>query len=100
MTVLVTGAAGFIGFHTARRLLADGETVVGIDNFNAYYDTELKESRWSILAESDRFQGERLNIADRAELEAFFNNIKPTRVVHLAAQAGVRHGVDHPHEYA
>lgn len=100
MTVLVTGAAGFIGFHTARRLLADGETVVGIDNFNAYCDTKLKEARWSILDESDRFQGERLNIADRAQLDAFFKDTKPIRVVHLAAQAGVRHGVDHPHDYA
>ncbi len=100
MTVLVTGAAGFIGFHTARRLLADGETIVGIDNFHAYYDVALKESRWSILKESEQFRGERLDIADRAGLETLFDEIKPSRVVHVAAQAGVRHGVDHPHDYA
>ena len=100
MTVLVTGAAGFIGFHAARRLLADGKTVVGIDNFNTYYDTDLKESRGSILKESERFEGTRLDIADRPTLENFFNDTKPTKVIHLAAQAGVRHGVDHPHDYA
>lgn len=100
MTVLVTGAAGFIGFHTAQRLLADGYSVVGLDNFNSYYDPDLKDARWKILSESGQFQGVRLDIADRTNLDALFKDIKPTQVVHLAAQAGVRHGVDHPHDYA
>jgi len=100
MTVLVTGAAGFIGFHTAQRLLADGYTVVGLDNFNSYYDPSLKDARWAILSESEQFQGVRLDIADRSNLDALFKDIKPTQVIHLAAQAGVRHGVDHPHDYA
>lgn len=100
MTVLVTGAAGFIGFHTALRLLAGGQSVVGLDNFNAYYDTALKEARWSKLEEHERFQGVRSDIADRPGVETLFKEIKPSHVVHLAAQAGVRHGVDHPHDYA
>lgn len=100
MTILVTGAAGFIGFHTAQRLLADGASVVGLDNFNAYYDPALKEARWKQLEQAERFSGVRLDIADREGLERLFAETKPQQVIHLAAQAGVRHGVDHPHDYA
>lgn len=100
MTVLVTGAAGFIGFHTARKLLNDGEQVIGLDNFNSYYDPSLKEARWTQLEEAESFEGVRLDLADRSGLESLFDAKKPSRVVHLAAQAGVRHGIDHPHDYA
>jgi UDP-glucuronate 4-epimerase len=100
MTILVTGAAGFIGFHTARRLMADGAAVAGIDNFNSYYDPALKEARWSELEAAGGFTGVRVDIADRAGMEKIFAEVKPARVVHLAAQAGVRHGVAHPHDYA
>jgi len=100
MTILVTGAAGFIGFHTAQRLLADGASVVGLDNFNTYYDPALKEARWTQLEKAEHFTGVRLDIADREGLERLFTETKPQKVIHLAAQAGVRHGVDHPHDYA
>lgn len=100
MTVLLTGAAGFIGFHTAQRLLADGGTVIGVDNFNDYYDPALKEARWTKLQDSNSFDGVRLNIADRDGMVELFREKKPDRVIHLAAQAGVRHGFDHPHDYA
>ena len=100
MTVLVTGAAGFIGFHTAKRLLADGDSVVGIDNFNTYYDRSLKDARWAQLSDSKNFAGQRLDITDREAVEALFNSQKIDQVIHLAAQAGVRFGVEHPHEYA
>ena len=100
MNVLVTGAAGFIGFHTAQRLLSDGYSVVGLDNFNSYYDPDLKDARWKILSKSGQFQGVRMDIVDRTNLDALFKDIKPTQVVHLAAQAGVRHSVSHPHDYA
>jgi UDP-glucuronate 4-epimerase len=100
MTVLVTGAAGFIGYHTAQRLLADGAAVIGLDNFNSYYDPALKEARWAQLQESACFTGVRLDIADRTGLENLFADHTPNQVVHFAAQAGVRHGVDHPYDYA
>ncbi len=100
MTVLVSGAAGFIGFHTIQRLLADGMTVVGLDNFNAYYDPALKEARWDLLSKSEHFKGLRVDISDRQAVERLFADLKPSKVVHLAAQAGVRHGIDHPYDYA
>ncbi len=100
MTILVTGAAGFIGFHTAQRVLADGSAVIGLDNFNSYYDPALKEARWAQLEGISGFTGVRLDIANRGGLENLFAEFKPRQVIHLAAQAGVRHGVDHPHDYA
>lgn len=100
MTVLVTGAAGFIGFHTTQRLLAAGESVIGIDNFNTYYDPALKEARWEILQNANGFEGQRIDIADRTALSELFAKQEPQKVVHLAAQAGVRHGIEHPHDYA
>ena len=99
MKILVTGAAGFIGFYTARKLLERGETVVGLDNFNDYYDVTLKESRAAILDEFDNFRMERINLADRAAMEKLFTEEGFEKVVHLAAQAGVRYSMENPHSY-
>jgi UDP-glucuronate 4-epimerase len=96
--ILVTGAAGFIGYHVAERLLARGETVVGIDNLNDYYDPRLKQARLDRLAHP-RFSFERVELADRAAVEALFVRHRVSRIVHLAAQAGVRYSLTHPHAY-
>jgi UDP-glucuronate 4-epimerase len=97
--ILVTGAAGFIGFHVARRLLADDRIVVGIDNLNAYYDPTLKEARLAELRKSERFRFVKLDLADRAGMNALFAEHRFPYVVHLAAQAGVRHSLVDPHAY-
>jgi len=97
--ILVTGAAGFIGFHIARQLLAEGRDVVGLDNLNSYYDPALKQARLDILREQSRFGFEQLDLADRASIARLFARHRFAAVVHLAAQAGVRHSIDHPHEY-
>ena len=99
MKILVTGAAGFIGSVTARKLLERGETVVGMDNFNTYYDVTLKEARASLLEDFDNFTMHRLDLADRAGMERLFAEQKFDRVVHLAAQAGVRYSIENPHSY-
>jgi UDP-glucuronate 4-epimerase len=99
MKILVTGAAGFIGFHTARKLLERGDTVIGLDNFNDYYDVALKDSRAAILATYDEFTMFRLDLQDREGMEALFAAEKFDRVVHLAAQAGVRYSIENPHSY-
>jgi UDP-glucuronate 4-epimerase len=99
-TILVTGAAGFIGFHVARRLLADGRSVVGIDNLNAYYDPSLKQARVAELAKASAFRFVKLDLADRAGVAALFEQHGFQYVVHLAAQAGVRHSLVDPHAYA
>jgi UDP-glucuronate 4-epimerase len=99
MKILVTGAAGFIGSFTARRLLERGDAVVGLDNFNPYYDVNLKEARAALLAGYDNFKMERLDLADRAGMERLFAREKFDRVVHLAAQAGVRYSLENPHSY-
>ena len=99
MKVLVTGAAGFIGFHTARRLLERGDEVVGLDNLNAYYDPKLKEARLAMLRDSDGFEFTKLDLADRAGMESLFERGGFQRVVHLAAQAGVRYSLSNPHAY-
>lgn len=98
--ILITGAAGFIGFHVARRLLADGREVVGVDDLNAYYSPQLKRDRLKELAPFARFRFERGDIADRAFMERLFAAHGFARVVHLAAQAGVRHSLQEPHAYA
>ena len=99
MKVLVTGAAGFIGMHTTERLLARGDEVTGIDNLNDYYDPTLKESRLERLRPYPRFHFEKLDVADRAGVERLFARGKFERVIHLAAQAGVRHSLKNPHAY-
>ena len=98
--ILVTGAAGFIGFHTARRLLADGRPVVGIDNLNAYYDPALKQARLDELVKERAFRFIKIDLADRAGMAALFAEHHFPYVVHLAAQAGVRHSLVDPHAYA
>ena len=100
MRVLVTGAAGFIGYHVAERLLARGDEVIGLDNLNPYYDPSLKQARLARLRPQSRFSFELLDLADRAGMEALFARAKIQRVVHLAAQAGVRYSIQNPHAYA
>jgi len=100
MRVLVTGAAGFIGFHTVNALAARGDDVIGLDNINDYYDVALKEARLARLAPLVNFRLERADLADRPAMARIFREIRPERVVHLAAQAGVRYGATHPHAYA
>jgi UDP-glucuronate 4-epimerase len=97
--ILVTGAAGFIGFHVARRLLEQGRAVVGLDNLNAYYDPKLKEARRDQLARFPDFRFARIDLADRAGMEKTFAAQRFSAVVHLAAQAGVRHSLVDPHAY-
>lgn len=97
--ILVTGAAGFIGYHVAERLLADGEQVVGIDNLCDYYDVGLKRARLARLAASSNFTFRELDISDRVAVPELFASVKPASCVHLAAQAGVRYSLEHPHAY-
>lgn len=97
--ILLTGAAGFIGYHVSRRLLERGDEVVGIDNINDYYDPKLKEARLAMLREFPKFRFERVDVADREKMPAIFEREKPKRVVHLAAQAGVRYSLTHPFAY-
>ena len=97
--ILVTGAAGFIGFHVAKRLLRDGRDVVGLDNMNAYYDPALKEARLAELAKSNRLRFVKLDLADREGMAALFKEHQFPHVVHLAAQAGVRYSLIDPFAY-
>jgi UDP-glucuronate 4-epimerase len=99
MRVLVTGAAGFIGYYTAARLLDRGHDVIGLDNLSPYYDVSLKEARLKLLKAHERFRFVKADLADRTITEATFAEEKPERVIHLAAQAGVRYSLDHPHAY-
>ncbi len=98
--ILVTGAAGFIGLHVCHALLARGDEVIGVDNLNDYYDPALKHARLAQLQGKPGFAFERLDIADTAAMQSLFARGGFTRVVHLAAQAGVRYSVTHPHAYA
>jgi len=97
--VLVTGAAGFIGFHLAGRLLADGCRVTGLDNLNAYYDVRLKQDRLARLSAHANFTFERIDLADRTATAALFEGARFDVVVNLAAQAGVRYSLQNPHAY-
>lgn len=97
--ILVTGAAGFIGFHVAKRLLESGQRVVGLDNLNPYYDPKLKEARLAQLRASRNFTFAHVDIADADSMQELFNEYRPQRVIHLAAQAGVRYSITHPHAY-
>lgn len=99
MRILVTGVAGFIGFHVSHRLLARGDTVIGLDSVNNYYDVRLKEDRLALLSDHERFSFHRLDLANRAGMEEVFASAKPERVIHLAAQAGVRYSLTNPHAY-
>jgi UDP-glucuronate 4-epimerase len=102
MKILVTGNAGFIGFHVARALLKRGDEVVGFDNVNNYYDTNLKEARLALLASEaakDSYQFIRANLSDKKAVDDCFAHHKFDRVIHLAAQAGVRHSITHPQDY-
>ncbi len=97
--VLVTGAAGFIGFHLARRLLEDRVGVVGLDNLNAYYDVALKEARLDELRRFERFTFLKADIGERAAVDEAFGIARPALVLHMAAQAGVRHALENPDAY-
>lgn len=99
MKILVTGAAGFIGYHVASRLLERGDEVIGLDNLNDYYDPTLKQARLARLQGRAGFSFHRLDLADRAGMDGLFGQLRPQRVVHLAAQAGVRYSLTHPHAY-
>jgi len=99
MIILVTGAAGFIGHHVALRLLARGDTVVGLDNLNDYYDVSLKEARLSRLTNHPGFRFAKLDVADREGMARLLADERPQRIVHLAAQAGVRYSLENPHAY-
>ena len=99
MKTLVTGAAGFIGFYVSRELLARGEDVVGLDNLNDYYDPRLKTARLEILQQHEKFRFIRADVGDRGAIEAMFTTEKFNRVIHLAAQAGVRNSIENPHVY-
>lgn len=100
MKALVTGAAGFIGYHLAERLLAEGFAVTGLDNLNAYYDPRLKQARLERLRQRPGFDFVALDLADRAGMEALFARQRFEVVAHLAAQAGVRYSLENPHAYA
>ena len=100
MKILVTGSAGFIGYHVAERLLARGDEVVGLDNLNTYYDPSLKRARLARLEAQPGFRFAKIDLADRAAMERLFTDGGIRRVVHLAAQAGVRYSIENPHAYA
>jgi UDP-glucuronate 4-epimerase len=99
MKILVTGAAGFIGSHVSAQLLERGDEVVGVDNLNAYYDPKLKEARLARLERFPNYSDVRADIADRSATSELFARHRPSRVVHLAAQAGVRYSLTHPEAY-
>jgi UDP-glucuronate 4-epimerase len=99
MKILLTGAAGFIGMHVAERLLARGDQVIGLDNLNDYYDVSLKEARLARLVGHPNFEFVKLAVEDREGIAALFAGHRPERVIHLAAQAGVRYSLTNPHAY-
>lgn len=98
-SILVTGAAGFIGFHLCQHLLTRGESVIGIDNLNDYYDVRLKEDRLKLLQQHQQFQFAKLDLADRQAIPELFDRHQPEKVAHLGAQAGVRYSLKNPHAY-
>jgi UDP-glucuronate 4-epimerase len=98
-TILVTGAAGFIGFHVAQRLLSEGRQVIGVDVLNSYYDPRLKEARLEILERHSSFTFVKFDLADRAATKSLFEQYRFSAVIHLAAQAGVRYSLENPYAY-
>ena len=100
MKILLTGAAGFIGYHVTERLLAAGHQVTGIDNLNDYYEVSLKQARLARLTPHDQFRFQQLDLADRSGMAELFAQGQFQREIHLAAQAGVRYSLDNPHAYA
>jgi len=99
MNILLTGSAGFIGFHTSKKLLERGDRVIGVDNFNEYYDVSLKNSRNSILEKYPNYSVYRVDIVDKEKLFSIIEKEKPDKVVNLAAQAGVRYSLENPFVY-
>ena len=99
MRFLVTGAAGFIGYHTAKALLDRGDEVIGLDNLNSYYDVKLKQARLKRLEGRNGFKFYKLDLSDRSGIANLFTDERPARVIHLAAQAGVRYSLENPHAY-
>src|SRR5688572_24003979 len=97
--VLVTGSAGFVGFHVSTRLLQAGCRVLGVDNFSDYYDVELKERRNDYLSNNESFEVARISIEDMPNFSNTWKSFEPDVVIHLAAQAGVRYSIDHPESY-
>ena len=98
--ILVTGAAGFIGFHLCQRLASEGRQIVGLDSMNEYYDVTLKQARLDRLNKFPNFRFEHVDLADRNRISALFRSVAPEIVVNLAAQAGVRYSLTNPHAYA
>lgn len=99
MKVLVTGSAGFIGFHLSRRLLSEGIEVIGIDNLNEYYDVQLKKDRLKVLEKMENFTFVQMGIEDKNSIDGLFESIRPEIVINLAAQAGVRYSIEKPYAY-
>ena len=99
MTILVTGAAGFIGFHLSKYLLNKGERVIGFDNLNDYYDPSLKKARLEILSSNNSFSFVKANLEEKDSVMNVFSKYKPKIVINLAAQAGVRHSLENPYSY-
>ncbi|MEG1407978.1 MAG: SDR family NAD(P)-dependent oxidoreductase, partial [Ruthenibacterium sp.] len=97
--ILITGGAGFIGFHLTKRLLQMGAKVLGIDNLNDYYSVDLKQSRLTVLKQNPQYQFVQGDIADKKTLDDIFQNFQPDIVVNLAAQAGVRYSIENPQAY-
>jgi len=99
MKLLITGAAGFIGFHLSKKLLVEGYQVIGIDNLNDYYDPGLKKARLEVLGGYNNFSFHKVDLKDKSEVDSIFETYKPTYVINLAAQAGVRYSIENPYAY-
>ena len=99
MIILLTGTAGFIGFHAAKALLSQGHNVIGVDNLNDYYDVTLKQARLAELRKHDAFEFHALDISDHQALDVAAQGKEVTHILHLAAQAGVRYSLDNPRAY-
>lgn len=99
MKILVTGAAGFVGYHLSNKLMKSDIEVIGLDNINDYYDPQLKHDRLTHLKENDLFTFYKIDLKDKHDVDALFENEKPTHVIHLAAQAGVRYSIENPYAY-